>query len=91
MIADRLNYGDTIGIISPSSIAGPEKYKHVISVLNSWALRLKQEKIFIKAHTVIRKEMERAEDLNNMFSDADVKWFSSVAVKGGNELLHILI
>ena len=36
MIADRLNYGDTIGLISPSHIAEPERYKRIISVLNLW-------------------------------------------------------
>ena len=28
MVADRLNYGDTIGLVSPSHIADPDRYKH---------------------------------------------------------------
>ena len=88
MIADRLNYGDTIGIISPSHIAGPEKYKHVISVLNSLGFKVKTGKNLYKStYGYSATEMERAEDLNNMFSDADVKMVFFGGGEGGNELL----
>jgi hypothetical protein len=40
MIADRLHYGDTIGLVSPSHIADWDSYEHVISILKASVFRV---------------------------------------------------
>ncbi len=70
MIAKRLNYGDTIGRISPSHIADTEKYEHIISILKDKGFKVKTGKnLYKKTYGYSATELERSEDLNEMFLD----------------------
>lgn len=88
MIADRLKYGDTIGLVAPSHIADPAKYEHNIFILNSRGFKVKVGKnMYNKTYGYSASETERAEDLNDMFSDDEVKMVFFGGGEGGNELL----
>jgi muramoyltetrapeptide carboxypeptidase len=88
MMPDRLNYGDTIGLVSPCHIADPDKYGRIISALNSRGFKVKTGKNLYKStYGYSATELERAEDLNSMFSDDKVKMVFFGGGEGGNELL----
>jgi muramoyltetrapeptide carboxypeptidase len=88
MIADRLNHGDTIGLISPSHIADADKYGRIINVLERRGFKVKTGKnLFKNTYGYSAAEYERADDLNDMFSDDDVKMVFFGGGEGGNELL----
>lgn len=88
MKADKLQYGDTIGIISPSHIAAKERYETIISVLESLGFKVKTGKNLYKStYGYSASEKERAEDLNTMAADNEVKMIFFGGGEGGNELL----
>lgn len=88
MIADRLNYGDTIGLVSPSHIADPGKYEHIICSLKSKGFKVKTGKnLYKNTYGYSATEWERADDLNKMFLDDDVKMVFFGGGEGGNEIL----
>ncbi len=88
MIADRINYGDTIGLVSPSHIAEPHRYERIISALESAGFKVKTGKnLYKNTYGYSATELERAEDFNDMFSDDDVKMVFFGGGEGGNEIL----
>lgn len=88
MLASRLNYGDTIGLVSPSHIATPEQYAPIIRVLKQLGFKIKTGKNLYKStYGYSATEMERADDLNDMFSDEEVKMVFFGGGEAGNELL----
>jgi len=88
MIAERLKIGDTIGLISPSSIADPDKYARNKFVLESLGFKVKVGKnVFSSSYGYSASEYERAEDFNAMIADDAVKMVLFGGGEGGNELL----
>lgn len=88
MIADRLKYGDTIGLVSPSHIADRDKYERIISILRAKGFKVKIGKnLYKNTYGYSATELERADDFNEMFLDEDVKMVFFGGGEGGNELL----
>lgn len=77
LIANKLNLGDTIGVIAPSdpivgkNIAELENAKEIVEKAG---FKVKFSKnIFLNTNGYSATAKEKAEDLNDMFSDKDVK------------------
>lgn len=88
MIAERLNYGDTIGLVSPCHIADQKRYEHIIFILKSMGFKVKLgENLYKNTYGYSATELERADDFNNMFLDKDVKMIFFGGGESGNELL----
>lgn len=68
MIGKRLNYGDTIGLISPASPEDPSKIKGAIEFLRSQGFQVKEGKhLFDKWGYLAGQDKDRAKDLMDMF------------------------
>lgn len=92
IIPPKLNFGDTIGIISPSeSIKGLEQmYQHGLDILKELGFKIKVGKYAESSYfySAARPE-ERLEDIHTMFLDKEVK--AVLMTMGGdtaNELLE---
>ncbi len=91
MIADKLKPGDTIGIVSPSHVADAERYAKGIAVLESLGFRVKcGENLYQDTYGYLATEQERADDLNAMVRDDEVKMVLFGGGEGGNEVLPLL-
>ena len=74
MWANKLNIGDTIGIISPSHIASIDRYEKIISVIQSKGFKVKTgANLYKSTYGYLASEFERAADLNKMVEDNEVK------------------
>ena len=72
--AELLKIGDTIGVISPSHIAGEADYQKIVKTLGSMGFRVKLGgNIFKDTYGYLASEQERADDLNNMVADNEIK------------------
>ncbi|MEG0852664.1 MAG: LD-carboxypeptidase [Angelakisella sp.] len=88
MVADKLNIGDTIGIISPSHIATVENYANIISGIEAKGFHVKTGKNLYKStYGYLASETERADDLNEMVLDEEVKL---IFFGGGNGSIELL-
>lgn len=88
MWAEPLNPGDTIGIISPSHTVAPNDYAKIISGIKAKGYRVKTGRNLYKyTYGYAASETERAEDLNEMVSDQDVKLVFFGGGEGSIELL----
>ncbi len=68
MLADKLNYGDTIGLVSPSHIADPDRYERIIFILKNRGFSVKIGKnLYKRTYGYSATELERAEDLMTCF------------------------
>ncbi|MCI1944882.1 S66 peptidase family protein [Clostridium luticellarii] len=73
MLGKRLKNGDTIGIISPSGAWEPEKIKKSIKFLNDLGFKIKEGKhIYDRWGYLAGKDIDRAQDLMDMFLDPEV-------------------
>lgn len=85
MLADRLRVGDTIGVIAPDkAVESSDKInmERAKTFFESLGLKVKYGKyLYSDNHYTAGTPKERAEDINNMFSDKDVK--AIICVKGG--------
>lgn len=89
MIAKRLNYGDTIGLISPAGPDNPDNIKKSISFLKSLGFNVKEGKhIYDRYGYLAGKDEDRASDLMNMFLDKSVDMV--LCVRGGYGTMRIL-
>jgi len=87
MLAERLQPGDTIGIICPSHIADAAEYQEVVQTIESLGFRAKLgENIFKSTYGYRASEQERADDLNNMILDDEVKMILFGGGMGAAEL-----
>ncbi len=85
---DTLKYGDTIGIISPSSVADKSKYQKYIKELETLGFRVKAGKNLYKdTYKYIASVRERADDFNEMVYDETVKLVFFGGGHGSVELL----
>ncbi len=90
MIADRLREGDVIGIICLSHIAG-EDYKQIVKGIGELGFRVKLgANIYKNTHGYLASEQERADDLNNMVNDNEVKMILFGGGWGANEILPLI-
>ncbi|MEM5805512.1 MAG: LD-carboxypeptidase [Candidatus Aenigmatarchaeota archaeon] len=91
----RLNIGDTIGIISPSSSLPadiPFRFRRGVECLEKLGFRVKIGKYAVSKYGYMAgKPIERAMDINSMFKDANVKAIiSSIGGYNSNQLLNLL-
>ena len=92
MLASKLSYGDTIGVIAPDKALKKEDKVYLENAnkyFESLGLKVKYGKyLFSDEDYCARTPKERAEDLNNMFSDKEVK--AIFTLKGGEMANGIL-
>ena len=92
MLANRLKIGDTIGLIAPDkSLKNKDKeyVENATKYFESLGLKVKFGKyLFSEDDYCAGTPKQRAEDLNNMFSDKDVK--AIFTAKGGDIVNGIL-
>lgn len=87
MFAEKISKGSTIGIITPSHVAGDE-YKQIVRHIEQLGFRVKLgANIFKNTHGYLASEQERADDLNNMVSDDDVRMILFAGGWGASEIL----
>lgn len=88
MIAPRLQLGQTVGIVSPSHVANPDRYVPIISGIQSKGFRVKIGKnLYKNTYGYAASEQERADDINSMIIDSSVRMIFFGGGEGGNELL----
>ena len=92
MFANKLKIGDTIGVIAPDKALKSKDIKpleNATKYFESLGLKVKYGKyLFSEDNYCAGTPKERAEDLNNMFSDKEVK--AIFTVKGGDMVNGIL-
>jgi muramoyltetrapeptide carboxypeptidase len=92
MIANKLQIGDTIGLIAPDKALknkDKEYVKNATRYFESLGLKVKFGKyLFSEDEYCAGTPKQRAEDLNNMFSDKNIK--AIFTAKGGNMVNGIL-
>ena len=90
MIAKKLSEGDVIGIISPSHVAG-DNYKLIVKGIEQLGFRVKLgANLFKNTHGYLASEQERADDLNDMVADDEVKMILFGGGWGANEILPLI-
>lgn len=90
MIAERLSEGDVIGIVCPSHVAG-EDYRQIVNGIEQLGFKVKLgANIYKKTHGYLASEQERADDLNNMVFDNEVKMILFGGGWGANEVLPLI-
>ena len=88
MNINKLNKGDTIGIICPSHIARAERLEKSIKTLESLGYHVKLGKnVYKNTYGYLASEQERADDFTDMVSDKCIKMILFGGGEGGNELL----
>jgi len=88
MLSPKLNIGDTIGLISPSHIEKPELHSKIISRIKAKGFQVKiGANIYKDTYGYSASEEERADDLNKMVLDKDVKMVFFRGGNGGTEIL----
>lgn len=92
MLAEKLKVGDTIGVIAPDKALKSkdlEFLEKATKYFESLGLKVKYGKyLFSEENYCAGTPKERAEDLNNMFKDEEIK--AIFTVKGGNMANGIL-
>jgi muramoyltetrapeptide carboxypeptidase len=87
-IPERLKQGDTIGIVSPSSIADPDRFAKIRQMIEKRGFKVKLgENISKDTYGYLASERERAGDFNNMAADEEIKM---VFFGGGDGAIEIL-
>ena len=86
IVPDKLKKGDIIGVVAPSNpIVGDniEEIKKAKEIIEADGFRVKfSENLFSNTNIYSGTAKEKAEDINNMFTDKDVKMIW--CAKGGN-------
>lgn len=91
MFAEKLAVGDEIGIICPSHIAGKAEYARIAAELERLGFRVKfGENIYKDTDGYLAGVQERADDLNRMVSDDEVKMVLFGGGWGASELLPLI-
>jgi len=89
---ERLRKGDTIGIVAPASSFDPGNFKRGVKMLRKMGYRVKYEHSILSRYwSKSGHEKERAEQINRMFADKNVKAiFCANAGEGSTEILPYL-
>ena len=91
MIPAKLSPGDTIGVICPSHIAGEADYRKIAGTIESLGFRVRLgDNIFKDTYGYLASERERADDLNRMVADPDVKMVFFGGGMGAAEILPLI-
>lgn len=86
-----LRPGDTIGIVSPSHIATPQKYEKIFETLRSYGFNICCGKnLYSTTDGYLASVQERADDFNDMVRNPAVRLVFFGGGDGGNELLPLL-
>jgi len=89
LIGKKLERGDTIGIVAPASIETEENIEMGIGRLENLGFKIKKGKhIYDKWGYFAGRDEDRAEDINHMFTDKDVKMV--LCVRGGYGTMRLL-
>ena len=92
MLANKLKIGDTIGVIAPDKALKNKDIKYLENAtkyFESLGLKVKYGKhLFSEDNYCAGTPKERAKDLNDMFSDKEIK--AIFTVKGGDMVNGIL-
>ncbi|MFC1514777.1 LD-carboxypeptidase [Candidatus Omnitrophota bacterium] len=88
----RLNRGDTIGIVAPASAFDAENFKRGVSMLKKLGYRVKYERtIFNSCWSKPGHDQQRGLQINRMFADPEVKAiFCAKAGYGSVEIIPYL-
>jgi muramoyltetrapeptide carboxypeptidase len=90
-MANKLKYGDKIGIITPSHIADKERYLIYFTEIKSIGFDIIEgNNIYKDTYGYIASEMERADDFNNMVLNNDVKMIFFGGGYGSNEIIPLI-
>jgi len=85
----RLALGDTLGIIAPSSPFNKQKFRNGLLVIEEMGFKsYYPEEIFDQKGYLAGSDAQRADILNNMFADPDIKGL--ICARGGYGALRIL-
>lgn len=85
----KLNKGDNIGIIAPSRKMNPDEIKAAIHIFENWGLQVSLGKnLFKEDHQFAGTDAERAEDLQSMLDNPEIK--AIVCARGGYGTIRIL-
>ena len=88
----RLQVGDMVGLISPAGIIDAEDIEDAKKALAALGLKTKLGTHVLDRYGYLAgKDIDRAQDVNNMFRDKSVK--AIIAMRGGwgcNRILHLL-
>lgn len=88
MIPRKLEYGDTIGIISPCHIADKRKYQYFISGIERFGFKVKEGKnLYRNSYGYAASVEERLADFNEMILDDKVKMILFGGGNLGNEFI----
>ena len=89
--ADSLKPGDAIGIISPSHGANKGDYAQIARTIEGLGFRVKLGRnIFKRTYGYLASEQERADDLNSMVTDGDVRMILFGGGWGASEILPLI-
>ncbi|MCL2351674.1 MAG: LD-carboxypeptidase [Firmicutes bacterium] len=91
MFPSRLYPGDAVGVICPSHIAGEADYRKIAGSVENLGLRVKLgENIYKDTYGYLASEQERADDLNRMAADPEVKMVLFGGGMGAAEILPLI-
>jgi len=91
MTANKLHYGDTIGIIAPCYVALEETYASFLVGLHKLGFVVKTGRnLYRSTYGYAASEQERADDFHDMVLDKEVKMILFGGGSVGNELLPYL-
>jgi len=91
MIPQRLKQGDTIGLAVPCHLAKKERYQPIIEALKVMGYRVKcASNFYSSGWGYIASNDERAEDINELISDDDVKMIFFGGGEGADDVLPLL-
>ncbi len=89
MYMKKLEFGDTIGIISPASPEKPEAIKNGIEFLKNLGFKIREgAHLYDRWGYLAGSDKERAQDLMDMFMDKDVDML--LCIRGGYGSMRIL-
>jgi muramoyltetrapeptide carboxypeptidase len=85
----RLAPGDTIGIVAPASPFSQERFNKGVAVLKSMGFRVPfDDDIFIKQGYLAGTDAQRADLINRLFADQEIK--AIVCARGGFGAMRVL-
>lgn len=89
LLGKKLEKGDTIGIVSPSSNEEPKKIEESINFLKHLGFKVKNGRhIYDRWGYLAGKDKDRAQDLMDMFLDKDVDMI--LCIRGGYGAMRLL-
>ncbi|MDD4772057.1 MAG: LD-carboxypeptidase [Eubacteriales bacterium] len=85
---EKLNAGDTVGLLAPAYAIGPEHLQNALSALSRFGYGTKLSRnIFSDAHGYAGSVSQRADDFNEMIADSGVKMLLFGSGEVCNEIL----